>query len=274
MTKRKFEGEEKIYIFYDTETNGLDPIKTAIMQIAVLSIDGKLILNQYVYPFDGKIEGTIIHGIDKKKLDDNDSVDTAEMCIILKNRLRDLYCRAEIHFIAYNNFGYDQHILENNFKVAGIRIPDNWFFVDLFPIIKELYNPEPNYKLKTVFENICGEDDESIDFHCAFGDTRCLYKIYEKAKNKIIPLLPKYTRSLLNSPNIMKCPISSIAGYDIRSRLEERDFTKIEDLYKIFKEQDYEKNNFNLYLINNLGLKNGFARNNMFQNLSMIKYLS
>ena len=279
MSKRKFAEmddkiDNKIYVFFDTETNGLDPIKTSIMQLAALTLDGESILNQYVKPFDGRIEGTFIHGIDKKKLDDNNAVDIAEMCIILKNRLRDLYGRSDIYFIAYNNFGYDQHILENNFKVAGVRIPDNWFFVDLFPIIKEIDKTLPNYKLKTVYETLCDEDDENIDFHCASGDTKCLYKIYEKLKYKIIPLIPKYTRSLLSTPAIQKCNISTISGYHVNSRLEERKICKISDLYIKFKEFNYEKPGFNNYLLNGLGLKNGFARNNMFQNLNMIKYLS
>jgi len=278
MSKRKaevLEIQEKIYVFYDTETNGLDPITTAIMQLAVLSIDGTLILNQYVYPFDDRIDGTFIHGIDEEKLDNNIAVTIDEMCIILKNRLRDLYGRSIVYFIAYNNFGYDQHILENNFKEANIRIPDNWYFTDFMPIIKEIYleNPLPNYKLKTVFETICGVD-ETIDFHCAYGDTKCLHKIYEKLSTKIIPLLPKYTRSLLNSPKIQDCAISTIAGYDKRSRLEERQISKISDLYSIFRKNSYDKIEFNNHLLNRLGLKNGFARNNMFQNLTMIKYLS
>ena len=47
----------KNYIFYDLETNGLDYYTTGIMQISMLDFNGNLILNQYVYPYDKRIDG-------------------------------------------------------------------------------------------------------------------------------------------------------------------------------------------------------------------------
>ena len=38
----------------------------------------------------------------------------------LKN-IRKLFGRDDIYFVAYNNFGYDQIILENNFKICNIK---------------------------------------------------------------------------------------------------------------------------------------------------------
>jgi hypothetical protein len=73
----------------------------------------------------------------------------------MKNVIRDKYNRDPVYLVAYNNFRYDQNILENNFKVCNIKMPLNWFFIDIFPIIKEMFpNMKPNYKLKTIYENL------------------------------------------------------------------------------------------------------------------------
>ena len=127
------------YIFYDLETNGLDYYTTGIMQIAMIDVNGKVLLNQYVYPFDHRIDCSHIHGITEQKLIDNNAIQTKDLCEIMVNLLNEQYGRDEVHLIAYNNFGYDQIILENNFKISGIKIPNNWYFIDFFPICKELF---------------------------------------------------------------------------------------------------------------------------------------
>lgn len=262
----------KNYIFYDLETNGLDYYTTAIMQITILDINAEIILNQYVYPYNNKIEGTNIHGIDEKKLIDNNAIKTDDLCILIKKLIRNIYNRNEIYFIAYNNFGYDQIILENNFKVCNIKIPNNWYFIDLYPMIKELYPTiKPNYKLKTVFENICGID-ETINFHCSLADTKCLYKIYKKIENKY-DFFIKYTRSLLQSDQIYYSPISSLNGYHSNMMFERKNINTIGDMYTIFKNCEYNNDKFEIYLRNNIGIYSNYLINNVIKQLNAIKYL-
>ena len=85
--------DHKNYVFYDLETNGLDYYTTGIMQITMLDIDGNILLNQYTYPYDNRIDGTAIHGIDKEKLEYNNAVSTSELFILMKNILRAKYNR-------------------------------------------------------------------------------------------------------------------------------------------------------------------------------------
>jgi DNA polymerase III epsilon subunit-like protein len=92
---------DKNYVFYDLETNGLDYYTTAIMQITMLDINSNIILNQYVYPYNNKIEGTNIHGIDEQKLIDNNAIKTSDLCVLIKKLIRDTYGRNEIYLIAY-----------------------------------------------------------------------------------------------------------------------------------------------------------------------------
>jgi DNA polymerase III epsilon subunit-like protein len=256
------------YIFYDLETNGLDYYTTGIMQISILNIKGEVLLNQYTYPYDNRIDCSDIHGIDEKKLVDNNAITTVELCENIKQVLRKHYGREDIYFIAYNNFGYDQIILENNFKICGIKMPYNWFFIDLFPIIKELYpNFKPNHKLKTVYENMFKKDD-SITFHSSLDDTRCIYNIFMNIKD-IYNILPKYTRPLLHSIDINRAPISSLYGYHDSMQLQKKNINTIGDMYKIFQNNI----NFEEYIRDKYGLYSKFYINNMIKQLNIIKHL-
>jgi DNA polymerase III epsilon subunit-like protein len=263
---------QKNYIFYDLETNGLDYYTTAIMQMTMLDINANIILNQYVYPFNNKIDATHIHGIDEQKLIDNNAIKTPDLCVLIKKLIRDIYGRDEVYFIAYNNFGYDQIILENNFKACNIKMPNNWYFIDIYPIIKELYpTMKPNYKLKTVFENICGVD-ESINFHCALTDTKCLYEIYKKIEDKY-DFFIKYRRSLLQSDQINYSPISSLNGYHPNMMFERKNINTIGDIYIIFKNCACDNKRFEIYLRNNVGLYSNYLINNVIKQLNAIQYL-
>lgn len=256
------------YIFYDLETNGLDYYTTGIMQISILNIKGEVLLNQYTYPYDNRIDCSHIHGIDEKKLVDNNAITTVELCENIKQVLRKQYKREDVYFIAYNNFGYDQIILENNFKICGIKMPNNWFFIDLFPIIKELYpNLKPNHKLKTVYENMFKKDD-SITFHSSLDDTRCIYHIFMNIKD-IYNILPKYTRPLLHSFDINSAPISALYGYHDSMQLQKKNINTIGDMYKIFQNNI----NFEEYIRDKYGLYSKFYINNIIKQLNIIKHL-
>ena len=89
----------KNYIFYDLETNGLDYYTTGIMQITMIDYNGNVLLNQYTYPYDNRIEGSNIHGIDEEKLVSNNAVSTLDMCLLMKKILREKYGREIIYLI-------------------------------------------------------------------------------------------------------------------------------------------------------------------------------
>jgi len=261
----------KNYIFYDLETNGLDYYTTGIMQITMIDYNGNVLLNQYTYPYDNRIEGSNIHGIDEKKLVSNNAVSTLDMCLLMKKIIREKYGREIIYLVGYNNFGYDQIILENNFKISGIKISDNWNFIDLFPVIKELYpNMKPNYKLKTVYEILCGSDD-NINFHCALADTKCLYNIFNIIKDKT-NYYEIYNRPLLQSKKIFDYPIFTISGYHKSIRLEDKGINLIGDLYNIFKETNFNIESFEVILKNKYNIYSNFYLNNIIKSIVVIYY--
>lgn len=259
------------YIFYDLETNGLDYYTTGILQISILDINGQVLLNSYVYPYDNRIDCTHIHGIDQQKLIDNNAISTVELCESIKQTIRKKYGRDDIYFIAYNNFGYDQIILENNFRISGIKMPDHWFFIDLFPIIKELYpNLKPNHKLKTIYEHIFVKDP-SVTFHSSLDDTMCIYHIFTNIEN-INGLVLKYTRPLLQSIQINDASINTLHGYHQSMKLENHNIHTIGDIFTIFKENNYDNQLFEQYVKSKYGLYSKFYINNIIKQLNVIKF--
>ena len=271
MTHNKYN-----YVFYDLETNGLDSYTTGIMQITLLDINGNVIINQYVYPFDHRIDGTAIHGIDEKKLIDNKAIETHDLCNLLNNTLNKEFGTTDpIYLIGYNNFGYDQIILENNFKICNIPISKNLVFIDIYPIIRELYpTMKPNFKLATVYENLCSTPDckhEDIQFHCALADTKCLYEIYKIIEDKN-DFLEKYTRPLLQNPLILNSPICTIQGYIAKLGLERKNVKTIGDLYTIFKNLNYKEDDFELYLKYKLNIYSNFAYDNLKKQMKLLYY--
>lgn len=266
------------YLFYDLETNGLDYYTTCIMQTCLLDSNGNIILNQYTYPLDKRIEASEIHGIDEKKLIENNAIETYDMLIELKSKIREIYGRKDIYLIAYNNFGYDQIILENNFKKCNIKMPNNWYFIDLYPIVKELYNIKPNYKLSNVYKNICDNSD-TINYHCALADTTCLYKIFNKINNtnnanNLQNILNKYTRYSLFGGEILRSPITSLSGYNVKFMFENKGILKIGDMYMIFKETGFDNPKFETYLRDKLGLYSNYYIENIIKQINIIHYFN
>ncbi len=264
----------KIHVYYDLETNGLDYYTTGIMQITILDNNGEILLNEYVYPFDKRIDGTHIHKIDINVLMANKAIETVDMCTKIKQILRNKYGRKDVYFVAYNNFGYDQVILENNFKICDVKMPNNWFFIDLLPIVREIYqaNKLSNYKLKTVYEFIFGKDGV-IDYHSSLDDTRCLYRIFKYIEGSNGGLISKYTRSLLSQIGIFSSPISSLNGYANGMKFEENGLNNIGDLYEDCVKMEFKREEIECYLQYGLGIYSKFYRDNMVKQIFVIRHL-
>jgi len=270
--KRNNSEMEKNYVFYDLETNGLDYYTTGIMQISMIDVNGYVLLNQYVYPFDKRIDCSAIHGIDEQKLIDNNAIETTELCELIKRILREKYERDDIYLVAYNNFGYDQIILENNFKITGIKMPSNWYFTDMFPIIKEIYpDLKPNFKLATVFKNLCSENDTDIQYHCALADTTCLYQIFKIVRSRNYDF-SRYTRSLLHSDLINESPIRTINGYHKAMNLEGKNIKTIGDLYRLFQKVEYKDIDFEDCLKTSYNIYSKYGISNMIKHMKVIKH--
>ena len=100
-----------------------------------------------------------------------------QLCCLVKRVIRDNYGRNDVTFVAYNNFGFDQIVLERGFKLVN-KMPDNWYFIDVMPLIKKKFpNMKPNYKLSTVYQNLINVKEE-INYHNSLDDCICLLEIF------------------------------------------------------------------------------------------------
>jgi DNA polymerase III epsilon subunit-like protein len=275
-----------VNVFFDTETTGLSnangSIQPAIIQIVIFNEFGESIFSQYVIPHDGIVAGTFIHGISQETLDTNNALTMRDTAEAIKTMLRSKYGRTRINWVAYNAFGFDQSVLEANFKAVGIKIPNNWYFSDLLPIVKELYpDMKPNFKLGTVYRvlnNVSEEDYNKLELHNADTDVLCLYSIYLKCVQDFPDNFPRlfriYTRPLLSNPEILDSHISVLNGYHPKIPFERFGFTKVGDFMRIFKNVKCDIPLFKTEL-SNIGLKcSGFIINNIVSNINSINSLS
>ena len=247
------------YIIYDLETNGINVLDNSIMQMTMLSTDGTILLNEYVYPFDGIIAATEIHKIDEKKLKESNALTLDQLVQKVKDVIREVYGRKDVVFVAYNNFGFDQIVLERGFKLVNHKMPVNWYFMDVMPLIKNKFpDLKPNYKLATVYENLIKiKKNEEINYHNSLDDCMCLLEIFVKC-NEFYDDFNKYTRNQLSSAFIFEERLNKLLYYDKRMNFEFHGIKNIGDLYQLFKVHHFDVKEFQEYIKTKFEVKNGF----------------
>lgn len=252
--------EEKHIVFYDFETNGKRPFYTsAIMQVAFQCSTLGLEKNIYVYPYDNMIGGTEIHNIDEKTLEREKAISSKEL---LTYFLETFHKKDEIYyFLAYNNFGFDQNVLEYHFKYHKMDVPQNWFFIDIMPYIQRYYpNIRKNggYKLSNVYDILCEKsDNQVINFHNALDDVYALSEIF-KSIHPEKKKLQEYIRGSYRNRGILLSPISTIAGYAHFFDFEKNDITHIQDLYSIYIKCQKKSGIYKRYLKEKIGIYSEF----------------
>lgn len=261
------------YLIFDLETNGINVLDNSIMQMTILALDGNILLNEYVYPFDGKIDAVHVHKIDEKKLNDNNALNLEQLCCLMKKVIRENYGRNDITLVAYNNFGFDQIVLERGFKLVNNRMPDNWYFMDIMPLVKNKYPfMKPNYKLATVYHNLIGIK-EGINYHNSLDDCMCLLEIFVKCY-EFQDDFENYTRDQLFGINIFNNRLNKLLYYNKYMNFEFHGIKTIGDLYNLYKSIGFNIDGFKEYLKNELGVKNGFYANNIVKQIDSIHELN
>ena len=266
------------FIFYDLETNSLDTSKAAIMQICMMDEDNNILMNNYVYPYDGNIDGTAIHGIDKDLLDRNSAIDAETMLNQVLNGIKMRYPDEDIYLVAYNNFGYDQQVLEYNFNRFKLPIPKNWFFTDLLPYIKDKYPQYKfQYRLFNIYEKVIGElkPSEKEKLHDAKFDIEMMKALFDKHNSERYIMATRYTRSPISMQSILHYPITVMDGYDSSNRYIyiRNNIKTIGDLYNVYQSIKFNDEIFDNYLKSTLYLKSNFHRKKTMNEMANIKFL-
>ncbi len=264
----------KNVIFFDLETNGTRPFyKSAIMQISFKLYDGSIHENHYVFPYDNIIGATEIHGIDAELLVTKNAISSE---VMLNKLLKQFSNENEIYyFVAYNNFGFDQNVLEHHFKIHNLVVPKNWMFMDILPYIQENFQAirkNGGYKLSNVYDIMCKKEGELINFHNAEDDVYCLGEIYKKLdleKSKIVPFI----RGGYTNNEILKAPISSIMGYAPFFGFERKGINRISDLIEQYKKMEKNIDLFRLYLKQKIGIYSEMYLNKICEQITVLNDL-
>lgn len=263
-----------VKLFYDFETNGINPLECAALQLAIMNEDEEIIFNEYIYPYDGVIDAVEIHGIDENKLREKNARQYQVVFRELVEKINNMYMNEEkIEWIAYNNFGYDQIVMEAHLKRLDMRVPIHWYFVDFYPLIKEMLpNLKPNYKLKTVYEYFEG-NQQNIQYHCALADSTCLVKIMRYIQSLGYEhLINKYTRMGLVHREIMNDSISNIPGYQYFVEYGRMGINKIGDIYEEYEKNQYDEKKTSDWVRRVLRQKSSNYNHFMVNHLKIIKY--
>ncbi len=269
-----FHFNPKNVIFFDLETNGTKPFyKSAIMQISFKSLDESINENIYVFPYDNIIGATEIHGIDAEVLNKNNAISSENM---LKNLIFQFSDKSEIYyFVAYNNFGFDQNVLEVHFKKHNLVVPNNWIFMDILPYLQENYQAirkNGGYKLSNVYDIMCKKEGELINFHRADNDVYCLCEIYKKLNLNKTKMAP-YMRGGYTNNEIKKAPISSIMGYAPFFGFERKGINNISDLMEEYNKMEKKNDLFKLYLKQKIGIYSEMYLNKICEQIIVLNEL-
>lgn len=273
------------HLIFDFETNGLDVVNDAIMQMTVRDgIDGSLILNEYVWPWNGKYSETSFsfHGIDRTVLKQNNALNLRELLIKLVEMTRKRYGRRRVVWVAYNCFAFDQLFFESAFKHMNMRMPVNWWFMDLYPFIANNCGiveekGKGNLKLANAHRRLCGEttalDLTNLRLHDSSVDTQCLYELYRFCYEKFGRDCLERTamRPRVDSACIFDQPCSILFGYKWGMKLgEKHDVWTVGDMYKVFWELGADSAAFKRHLEKNWGIWGGKCRWRMTNQLEKI----
>lgn len=166
------------FIIFDLETTGLNVEKEYIVELsALITTSGERFHSYIMPPGRGEIGGTEFHGLTRDILREKGAKDTTT---VLKQFLSWVYCKSStgksLCFVAHNNFGYDQLILENEYARNGLEMI-NCFYADSYPFFKGM-GTFKNVKLGTVYETIFGKKFENA--HTAEADVEALFACLEK----------------------------------------------------------------------------------------------
>lgn len=165
------------YIIFDLETTGLNVERDHIVEIAALSVTTGEKFHSYVMPPGrGKIGGTEFHGLTRDILREKGARGTKPaLTDFLGWVYRTSSTGKPLCFVAHNNFGYDQLILENEYVRNGMEMI-NCFYADSCPLFKGMGKFE-NGKLSTIYETLFGKKLKNA--HTAEADVDALFACLE-----------------------------------------------------------------------------------------------
>lgn len=175
-------------IYYDTETTGTKPEKDRVVEIAAFDPVRNLTFHYLVNPgIPIPKEASAISNIT-----DDMVKDAPEFHKVAGEFIE--FCKEDCVLIAHNNDAFDILFLQNEFKRAGVAMP-NWPFIDSLKWSRKYRTDLPRHSLQALRETYGIAANQA---HRALDDVHVLYQIF----SLMIDDLPMETvLSLLSRPS-------------------------------------------------------------------------
>lgn len=160
-------------IYFDLETTGLNYYHDRIIEVAAQSTHKERPFARLAHT-----EGQPLPEIITRLTGITDAA-LAKDGISEEQALRDFRAfiprtRSPIYLVAHNNEGFDRWFLRSRMLHYGIRIPQNWRFLDTLQIARMLFPKRDRYNL----ESLCRDAGiRQIEAHRAGDDVRCLAEV-------------------------------------------------------------------------------------------------
>lgn len=247
------------YYIYDLESTGLDVVTSEILEICIIDYASEeVVLHKYIYPSNGIIENSNIHGITLEKIKENNGITQLELVQLLEQ----FFQEKEIMMIAHNNNGYDQLLLEYTLKRFEKSIDKNIMYSDSLPCLRKLFK-FPNYKLGTIYNLLFGNNN--VVFHTAIEDTTALVHILKRCDQKeLFLLLNEFKRPSFLCSTIKQCNLDTLYCCEY---IKDNTIRTVYDLYDIYL---ILENDFISFLKNNLKIYSKFKIEKIIQQLNLI----
>ena len=194
-------------IFFDTETTGLDCNDCQIIELAMITVIGGEIVEEYdeFIKIDGVLPQKIseITGITDKMLE-NEGLPEEKVALDLKERITE-----NTLMIAHNcqfDLSFVYQLLKRHFPFEAYEIVRNADWLDTLTVLKDrkdyphrLNNAVDRYKDEEFddYEEVYNLNE--LNFHRAIDDTKALFEVYHKLK---ADLKKEYDMDILRYKNL------------------------------------------------------------------------
>lgn len=157
-------------IYYDTETTGVRSDKDRIIEIAAFDpVENRTFVHLVNPGIPIPPEATAIHKITDAMVATAPSFKEIGEAFIE-------FCSGDTVLIAHNNDAFDKLFLENEYKRAGLIIP-NWVYIDTLKWARKYRNDLPRHTLQTLRE-VYGIPANQA--HRALDDVIVLHEVFSR----------------------------------------------------------------------------------------------
>ena len=164
---------------FDTETTALQTDKAKIIEISLRDMSGTNKFTKFVDP-EEPIENSFIHHITNDKIAENNGKTFNKVIPDIESWVNNVFGDDKlVYMIAHNNIYYDKMVLESEYARHGLKIPENWLFIDSYQQIREMFPKlgRGNYKLTSLYNKCAQKPLENA--HRAEADTEALAVVYD-----------------------------------------------------------------------------------------------